>query len=62
MYTMIRKYDIVPGSAEAFIQEVQKQCICHSVTFSHSPSLVTGPWRSSAVQPIRLLLSEPIKQ
>ena len=27
MYTVIRKYDIVPGSAEAFIQEVQKSLV-----------------------------------
>ncbi len=27
MYTVIRKYDIVPGSAEVFIQEVQKSLV-----------------------------------
>ena len=27
MYTVIRKYDIVPGSAEAFIQEVRKSLV-----------------------------------
>ena len=27
MYTVIRKYDIVPGSVEAFIQQVQKSLV-----------------------------------